>query len=266
MKEWWSASVTVGALSFMPNDAAPNIMYEQPLSERIRIFLRLEFLFERAEYNLQSSDILASRGALEAINDVMSVVSRTDLKKELITELDRHTGTLAALARNPNVDQERLAQTQEQVHSMLSGLKKLESAPGLELREHELLSAVSDFDLPNYHFWLRSTPEQRHADLRRWLATFSYLRDATELCLHLVRSSAISSQEVAGNGFFQKTLETNTPCQMIRVALASDWDCYPEISAGRHRFTVRFMVPGDPASRATQSTSDVPFHLHCCVI
>ena len=182
------------------------VVYEQPLSERIRAFLRLEFLFARAHYMLLSSDVWASRGALEAINDVMSVVSRADLKKELINELERHASTLKALARNPAVDQETLSSTLDRVDDMLTSLRRLETAPGLELREHELLSAVRqrssipagtcDFDLPNYHFWLRCTPEQRHADLTRWLSTFSYLQDATALCLELVRQSALASTEV----------------------------------------------------------------------
>ena len=252
------------------------IVYEQPLSERMRAFLRLEFLFARAEHLLQADDVWSSRGALESINEVMAILSRTDLKKELINELDRHAITLSALTRNPKVDQSRLENVLGDVNHVLSALKALETAPGLELREHELLSAVKqrsgipagtcDFDLPAYHYWLRSPAEQRMQDLRAWLSAFSYLRDATTLCLKLVRESSIASQEIAGNGFFQKTLETATPCQMIRVSISDSLFCYPEISAGKHRFTVRFMQALDPATRPVQSNDDIDFKLLCCVI
>jgi cell division protein ZapD len=82
----------------------------------------------------------------------------------------------------------------------------------------------------------------------------------------LVRESAIATQEVAQSGFFQRTLETSTPCQMIRVCLSDDMRCFPEISAGKHRFTVRFMSPSATHDRPAQTDADVRFDLHCCVI
>ena len=81
-----------------------------------------------------------------------------------------------------------------------------------------------------------------------------------------MRESAIATQEVAQSGFFQRTLETSTPCQMIRVCVTSDERSFPEISAGKHRFTVRFMHPTATWDRPTQTDADVEFDLHCCVI
>ena len=260
----------------MSDAPLPAVIYEQPLSERIRAFLRLEFLFERAEHSLQSSDPWASRGALESINDVMAIVSRTDLKKELINELERHGATLGNLHGNRNVDHDRLTVVLDRVNQLLSDLRGMESAPGTILREHELLSAVRqrssipagtcDFDLPGYHFWLRSPAELRLRDLREWLGNFGRVREATTMCLQLVRESAVASRETATSGFFQRTLEASAPCQMIRVSIPESLNCYPEISAGKHRFTVRFMNSVDPSVRPVQVTEDIPFQLLCCVI
>ena len=41
---------------------------------------------------------------------------------------------------------------------------------------------------------------------------------------------------------------------------------YPEISAGRHRFTVRFMNQRDVNTRPVQTGVDVPFQLQCCAL
>ena len=252
------------------------VFYEQPLSERIRAFLRLEFLFGRAEFQLQTDDPWASRGAMESIIDVLTVMSRSDLKKELLKELERQCATIEALASNPNVDERRLEFTLEQVRRVRGTLYEGENIPGIELRDNELLSMVRQrnsipagtcaFDLPAYHYWLQRPAHSRMQDLREWLSKFDRLREAISLCLKLVRESAGPTREIAYGGFYKKTLEPSAHCQMIRVALSPGTECFPEISAGRHRFTVRFMHPVQGSTRPTQVEMDVEFELLCCLL
>ena len=260
----------------MPDLNDRRIFYEQPLSERIRAFLRLEFLFNRAEFQLQTDDPWASRGAMESIIDVLAVMSRSDLKKELLKELERQCATLEALASNPNVDERRLEFTLDQVRRVRGTLYEGENIPGIELRDNELLSMVRQrssipagtcaFDLPGYHYWLQRPAHRRMQDLREWLSKFDRLREAISLSLKLVRESAGPTPEIAHGGFYKKTLEASAHCQMIRVALSPDAECYPEISAGRHRFTVRFMHPVQGSARPTQVEEDVKFQLLCCLL
>lgn len=256
--------------------AQSHSIYEQPLSERIRTFLRLEYLFDKAEHALTSIDPWSSRATLESVIDIMAVVGRADLKKEIIKELERHATTLQGLARNPNVDPSRLSEVLDAVKGQLTSLRTDENSWGQELRDDELLSTVRqrssitagtcNFDLPALHYWLQASADQRVNDLKRWLSGFDLLNSSVSLCLKLVRESAIATHEVAQAGFFQRTLETATPCQMIRVCLAGDARCYPEISAGKHRFTVRFMQLKDTHDRPVQLADDISFDLHCCVI
>ena len=251
------------------------ILYEQPLNERIRSFLRLEHLFERTAHQLRGGDAWSSRDTLETIIDIMALMSRSDFKAEVIKELERHAATLDGLAQNPGVDPGRLDEVLSQVRGLLQTLRTSEN-PGSELRHNELLNAIRqrysipagtcDFDLPALHFWLRNPPEQRSKELREWVSTFDALRDAISLCLRLVRESADATREIAFRGFFQQNLETSTPCQLVRVAVSADAPWYPEISAGRHRFTVRFMCPGEAQARPAQTQEDVVFNLLRCVI
>ena len=251
-------------------------IYEQPLSERIRTFLKLEHLFSKAEHALMSIDPWSSRATLEAIIDIMAVISRADLKKEIIKELERNAATLQGLSRNPNVDPNRLHEVLDAVKGQLASLRADEYSWGQELRDDELLSTVRqrsaitagtcNFDLPALHFWLQTSADQRVNDLRNWLQSFDLLNSSVSLCLRLVRESAIATHELAQSGFFQRTLETSTPCQMIRVCVMDDSRCFPEISAGKHRFTVRFMRPEATRDRPSQTDADVEFDLHCCVI
>lgn len=260
----------------MPALDENTIIYEQPLNERMRAFLRLEYLFGRAEHELKGTDTWSSWSTLDAIIDIMTLISRADLKKELVKELEHQVASLEALARNPKVDQERLSDILERLRAPISTLRAPETAPGHELKENDLISAFRQrssipagtcgFDLPAFHRWLQGPLERRLDDLRRWLGSFDVLKDAVSLCLGLVRDSVLATRETAADGFFQKTLETATPCQMIRIGLPADARCFPEVSAGKHRFTVRFMRQDRAEERPVQTDEQVEFELLCCVM
>jgi len=49
------------------------------------------------------------------------------------------------------------------------------------------------------------------------------------------------------------------------VGLNRDSEYFPEISAGKQRFSIRFMLPQDE-KRPTQSNDDLDFQLICCAL
>ncbi len=252
------------------------VVYEQPLNERIRAFLRLEYLFNRARYALGGADQWDSRAVLETIIDLMALMGRADLKTELIKELERQAGLLETLRDKRGVDASRLDGVLESIRRLLTALRGSDKVPGQGLKSHELLGNVRQrtsipagacsFDVPAYQFWLEQPAEVRQGHLNDWLEEFADVRDAVELCLTLVRESARSTREQAGQGFFQRSLDPSVTCQMVRVVLAEGVDCFPEVSGGKHRFTIRFMTQTSPAERPTQVDADVGFELQCCVI
>lgn len=261
----------------MTEHAQPRQIYEQPLNERMRAFLRLEHLFTRIDFQLAAADSWSSRGALEAIVELIALLGRADVKNELIKELERQGQTLDALGRDPRVDRDTLSDVLGHIRRLLHTLKDQDGGGvGFELRSNELVNIVRqrasipagtcDFDLPALHYWLALPIEQRRRDLQRWLGSFALIRESVELCLSLVRRSATATEECAAGGFFQKTLDGSAPCQLVRVALPPGAGCFTEISAGRHRFTVRFMAQPSAEERAVQVEEDVAFELHCCTI
>jgi cell division protein ZapD len=260
----------------MSSTALPKNIYEQPLNERMRAFLRLEHLFRKIEFQIDEGDTWASRSALEGVIELTALLTRAEIKGELIKELERHATTLDALAQDPRVDSEALADTLDDIRNILAALRNQDGSFGYELKNNELINIVRqrasipagtcDFDLPALHYWLSRGEEQRTSDLRRWFSSFSLIREAVELCLSLVRRSAVASPEIAEKGFFQKTLDSSVPCQLVRVALPADAECYTEISAGRHRFTVRMMEQNKADQRAQQVENNVNFELHCCAL
>ncbi len=258
-----------------PQAVEEGIIYEQPLNERVRTFLRLECLFEGAYAHVDGPSPWESRMVLGHLLDILAVCGRTDLKTEVMKELERQTALLEALRHNPEVDRARLLGLLEQLEGLVDGLHAMSGQPGQGLRGHELLNAVRQrssipggtchFDLPGLHHWLHRPPAERSAELRRWLAQLEPLRRAIVLLLRLIRQSARPQPQRAHGGFFQQSLDPSAPTQLLRVGLPPGSPWYAEISAGRHRFTVRFLAPG-PEGRASQTEADVDFLLACCTL
>jgi cell division protein ZapD len=55
------------------------VVYEQPLNERVRTFLRLEFLFQQHHHHRADKTHWGVRATLRALLDIYTVVSRSDL-------------------------------------------------------------------------------------------------------------------------------------------------------------------------------------------
>jgi cell division protein ZapD len=252
------------------------VYYEQPLNERIRTFLRLEMLFQQAWYNLHGDSVWDSRAALIALNDICNVFGRADLKTEVLKELERQAATLARMERTPGVDRERLNEILDELDQLTDRLYASNGQPGQVLKNHEFLNAIRQrsaipggtcaFDLPAFHRWLQEPPPARVALLKEWLAVFGPIQQAIELALRLTRHSSTPTREQTHDGFFQRNLDPNLSCQMLRVGIGSDAPCYAEISGGRHRFTVRFMTHPRLDDRPVQFDEPVEFELTCCIL
>ncbi len=252
------------------------IIYEQPLNERIRTFLRLEFLFTRIDHALKQNDELSNRNAIDGLLNILSVFERSDLKQEIMKELERMVNTLSALENTPGVDKQALNNLLEELDQILDSLHINKAAIGQGLRENDFLYSIRqrasipggscDFDLPAYHFWLRHTSyEVRKHQLINWLNQFSSMRAAIEMSLKLIRESTGFNSASASAGFFQQSLDSSQPNQLIRVSVPNDTSYYPEISGGKHRFTVRLMH-FDINQRAKQITEDIEFSLSICAM
>ena len=250
-------------------------IYEQPLNERIRTLLRLDFLFRQVDHNLNDSSHWGSRAAVATLIDIINVFARSDLRTDLIKELERLATCLSPLTQSPGDDQEALANLLPDLDRLIDRLHAMPPQVGSNLREHEFLNAIRqrasipggacDFDLPAYHHWLNQGMEERHNDIRRWRQSLDALRETAALVIRLVRESGQTAVERAEQGFFQQSLDTSVPYQLVRVILPKDSPYFAEISGGKHRFTIRFMEQS-LHERPQQTGETVEFRLVRCAI
>ena len=254
---------------------APNVVvYEQPLNERMRTFLRLEFLYSQALYHLESPDAWSSRSAVTALLEILAITARGDVRGELLKELERHVQALNEFQSRPGVDPGRL----RNVMSNLLRLRQELIGAGANfmqpLRDSEFLNAIKhrsaipggtcEFDLPDYNFWLSRPAEMRAATFNEWFKVVRSLGDTVMEILWVTRQNARPREEVAVRGVFQIQFERENPIQMLRILLPADSDLFPEISGSHYRCSLRFLAWRDIGQRPVQPEQDVPFLLICC--
>lgn len=246
--------------------------FEQPLNERIRTFLRLEHLIARLRYHQADDSVWGRRATLDALLDILNVMSRYDTRAEVSKELGSRYATLEKLADRDDVDSGALQQILDKLDAL--GVEMQRMPPqfaSYQLRDNELLKALSNrgpipggncgFDLPSYQHWLSQDSASQARDLQAWCEHIPPFEEAIGTLLRLLRDSTTPAPFTAKTGVLVHNTDTAT--QMIRVLL-DNAQIYPEISAGRHRATVRFMEYQDKKLRVRQSQAPIEFRMACC--
>lgn len=250
-------------------------VFEHPLNEKCRTWLRLSHLFEQFDFHRTIDVEWHARAAMSALLDIAAVLARADIKKELIKEMDRYSMSLARMADTPGVDTDRLEQVLDQLAQATRRIHEVNGQLGQALRANDFLNSIVqrssiaggsfDFDLPQFHYWLNMPQERRTAQLDGWRNDVLVVQRAVELVLGLIRGSAVAEDTPATAGFYQQALPGNVIGQLVRIAIPSDDGIYAEVSGGKHRFTVRFLESSDWEHPA-QIEHDIRFRLTVCLI
>lgn len=249
------------------------VCFEQPLNERTRTYLRLEFLFDRLRHHRDDHLQHGRRATLTALLDILLMLGRSDIKGDLVKGLADQRSRLNAFADRPGVDATRLNGILRQIDTTVTALHSMSTQfAGAILRDNDFLISIANrsaipggtcaFDLPNLHHWLDNTPEHTGRDIDAWSADLLPFEQAVNLDLRLTRDSRPVASKQATAGTYVESLRE--PARLLRLFLPSGTGLYPEISAGKQRFSIRLIEQRDVTRRGQQSQADLAFGLACC--
>jgi cell division protein ZapD len=257
-----------------PEAAAEPVVYEQPLNERMRAFLRLEFLWNQAAFHSSSPSPWSSRAAVGSLLEILAITARGDARGDVLKELERQMHALRDYQNRPGVDGARLRAV---LATLVRRREELNAAGGnfmQPLRDSEFLSAIKhrsaipggtcEFDLPDFFHWLNLTASIRERDLEEWLGRIRALCESVSELLWVTRENARPRREIAQGGVFQITFEREHPVQLLRIELPAGSDLFPEVSGSHYRCSVRFLRWAGVSGRPVQPQEDIAFTLTCC--
>ena len=138
--------------------ASSYLLYEFPCNEKIRTYLRLEALFKRYEWFCEQEDPVAHQAAISALFDLLDATARSDLKNELIQELERQRQRMASFLDDPAVNQNALEESLASIKNVMQEVSATVGRTGQSIRENQWLQLIRtrqtiaggtcEFDLP----------------------------------------------------------------------------------------------------------------------
>ncbi len=189
--------------------------FEHPLNEKVRIYLRLEYLLRQMTHASQLNDQWQHQIFFRALFDLLEILDQIQLKSELAKDLDKQRTKLKSWLNIEGVDQSALLailDNMDLAHHQLITAKRL----GQEIREDRFLSGIKQrfsipggsccFDLPTLHHWLHLPLAHKQNDMTNWLKQLAELTEALYLWLRLTRDSGQYQPQIARGGFFSSMM------------------------------------------------------------
>lgn len=250
------------------------ILYEYPFNERIRTYLRLEHLFRRLGDLVSRPHPLDHHFAIQTLFELMDVGSRSDLKSEILKDLDKHKQLYNSYRGNPAIAETVLDQLIAQLDACYNVLQEDPGRVGHTLTENEWLMAIRsriaipggtcEFDLPAYHDWQQRSSEQRQQDLTAWSSELASLSRPVQLLMRLLRDNGVPQMVFASRGQFQQSLPQGRTFQLLRLKVDPTLHLVPEISGNRLLYSIRLMRRGEDGRVQVAQDQDVPLEVTLC--
>jgi len=257
-----------------PEAAAEPVVYEQPLNERMRAFLRLEFLWNQTLFHTSSPSPWSSRAAVGGLLEILAITARGDARGDVLKELERQMHVLRDYQNRPGVDGARLRAVLATLVRRREELNAAGSNFLQPLRDSEFLNAIKhrsaipggtcEFDLPDFFHWLNRPAGEREQDLDEWITRIRPLCESVSELLWVTRENARPKREVAPGGVYQIAFDREQPVQLLRIELPGGSELFPEVSGSHYRCSVRFLRWAGVSARPVQPQEDIPFTLTCC--
>ncbi|MXP56503.1 cell division protein ZapD [Pantoea sp. Mhis] len=243
------------------------VLFEHPLNEKMRTWLRVEFLMKQLYEIVPVRNVVSVLSIFRILSDLLDIFERGDLRSDLLKELERQQQKLYCWINVPGVDKKLVHQLQERLKQQSNELINVVRI-GQQLREERLISLVRhrlnipggccSFDLPNLHIWLHQEESLRDVQIKSWLASLNPVYNSLSTILELIRQSGMFRQQTSLNGFYQNNAEGS---DLLRLQLTLEDALYPQVSGHKNRYAIRFL-PID--TEVGEIPTHLDFVLACC--
>ena len=248
-----------------------NTVYEFPLKEKVRNYLRIEYLLTQLKTGASVQNPALQIYFFEQLFTLMDLFERIDLRTDLIKDLDVYERNLVHWSRHPNIDSNALEQTLRSTVNLKDKLKA-ERKFGSALKEDKFLSSIRQrfaipggtcsFDLPSLHYWLNQPQADIQENIKVWLKSLTNLENTIAILLACLREKAPFVTTSADNGFYQGV--SDDKCELIRVRCEANKGFYPVLSGNKYRYVIRFMLFEAEQGQSPSVENTVTFGIAAC--
>ena len=192
------------------------LIYEHPLNEKIRTYLRVEYLFQQVNLQLALANESQQLGFFTSLFALIEVLDRNDIRPDLIKDVERCESALVNWSRHPSISDDTLkTMLQQAVHLQSDLLRGAKFANVLKddkflgpLRQRFFIpGGTCYFDLPQLQFWYTQDLSVRQAQATEWIGHLHLVEKAINFILTFIRERGQFKAMVAENGYFQSNTD-----------------------------------------------------------
>ncbi|MBU2876928.1 cell division protein ZapD [Aliiglaciecola lipolytica] len=246
-------------------------VYEFPLNEKVRTYLRLEQLFIQLKQSAQAQEDWQFMSFFEALFTLLDLLERLDIRSDILKDIEVHEKNLVFWSQHPKIDSEALQAALQKILRLRDQLKHSKKV-GASLKEDKFLSSIRQrfsipggtcsFDLPNLHYWIKQPLDLIRSDINNWLSEFDLINEAIDITLAFLRERGRFTTITAENGFYQGIADDKS--ELIRIQSLTDEGYYPMLSGNKYRYAIRFMLFTANENGSTQVNESVQFNIASC--
>lgn len=225
------------------------VLYEHPLNERIRNYLKLEQLFAQANRCIASDLHISHQVFFNALFAIIDTLERCDIRGDLIKDMEKLEQNLVIWSKSPDINSSALEDNLTETVKLISRLRS-NKPTWCQLKENKFLAGLkqrfaiqggsSSFDLPQLTFWLNQPSDTTKAELLSWIALLDDINQALTLVLRFIRQRAAFETITTDSGFYQ---DNGEGLILLRIKLQQNLQYYPTVSGNKFRYSIRFMLP-----------------------
>jgi len=222
------------------------IKYEFPLNERVRKFLRIEEIFKRMEIQITSKKNFSVYSCFNTYFDIMATASRTDLKVELMQEIEKQR-----LKISTKIKTKKNISINNEMKRIRVKLEKSKVSTGFNFGGdkflHELKtrtdspSGIVITDFPEFQFWLEATS---HVDRKKYfndkLKDFMPIKIAIGSLMNFLRSNVEFNAIETKTDAVQYKLDPLLRNDLVIITLPATSKFFPNISSNKYAVNVHF--------------------------
>ncbi|MFT6269259.1 MAG: cell division protein ZapD [Alphaproteobacteria bacterium] len=246
-------------------------LYEFPLCEKVRNYLRLEQLFAQLNEAKQAQSENQYLYFFEVFFNVIDLVERLDLRTDFLRDIDSHERKLLHWSQHPDIDNNALETALQNLQRVGVDIKKNKKL-GASLRDDRFLAnirqrfsiagGVTSFDLPSLFCWLKQDNASKQSFMDSWLAQLKIIENSLEMLMSFLREKSRFQEMVSQSGYYQGTVEDKI--ELVRIQCNNTNGIYPVVSGSRNRYGVKFMKLNAQTGTSGAVTNTIEFQLSCC--
>ena len=222
------------------------ITYELALNERTRRFLRVQEVFQKFDAQINNMSKFSEHACFTTLFDVMSCASRSDLKIEIIQELDKQILNFVKKTRTKNNLKVSL-----ELKKIKKNLEKSVIPTGHHFGNDKFLQelkAASDSpfgivssDITQFQSWIKQLEiKEKKEYFRDKFKVYVPIYNGLNSIITILKSNAQSVSHVTKSGVLQHTLDPKHKNDLVLVTLPIKGRFCPQITSNKYALNIHF--------------------------